>query len=110
MSKGKYKFYTDGANKIVAVSSYAGKTVRGVAKCNPQDTFDETAGQSLAVARCAMKIAEKRYARAQKEYNKAVAAMQAAQARFDKICIYLKDSAQEVSDAKAHLNDVERGL
>ena len=110
MFKGKYKFYTDGSNKIVAVSSYAGRTVRGVAKCDPRDTFDEDAGRSLAEARCAMKIAEKRHARAQREYNKAVAARQAAQNRFDKMCAYLKDSAQEVSTAKAHLNDIEQGL
>lgn len=31
----RYRFYvTD--NKVICVSSYAGKTVRGVAKCDPQ--------------------------------------------------------------------------
>ena len=35
----KYNFYTDGKTKVVAVSTYAGKVVRGVAKCDVNDTF-----------------------------------------------------------------------
>ena len=34
----KYKFYTNGS-RVIAVSSYAGKTVRGVAVCHAGDTF-----------------------------------------------------------------------
>lgn len=29
--EGKYTFYTDGLSKVIAVSTYAGKIVRGVA-------------------------------------------------------------------------------
>ena len=110
MYSGKYKFYTDGANKIVAVSSYAGKSVRGVAKCDPRDDFDENSGKALAEARCALKIAEKRNARARKEYAKATATLKSAQARFDKMCSYLTDSAQEVDRAKMTLNVIEQKL
>ena len=34
--ENKYKYYTAG-NKVIAVSTYAGKTVKGVAKCDPKD-------------------------------------------------------------------------
>ena len=47
-------------NKIIAVSSYAGRPVKGYAKCHPSDKFDETSGRALAKARCNQKVAYKR--------------------------------------------------
>ena len=91
--KGKYKFYNDGKNKIVAVSTYAGRTVRGIAKCDPRDNFDVTKGEDLAMARCAEKIAAKRMRRAQKELAKAERAAEIAKRRVDKMKNYLNDSA-----------------
>lgn len=34
----KYRYYTNG-RRVIAVSTYAGKTVRGVATCDPGDEF-----------------------------------------------------------------------
>ena len=59
----KYRFYTNG-RKVIAVSTYAGKTVRGVAVCHADDNFDLETGKRLAAARCNEKIAEKRMERA----------------------------------------------
>ena len=65
----KYKCYgydeknEDGsirAHCVVAISTYAGKTVKGYAKCHPDDTWDWEKGKALAIARCAEKIAAKR--------------------------------------------------
>lgn len=56
----KYRYYTNGENVVVAVASYAGRTIRGVAKCSEQDEFDLETGKKLAAARCAMKIARAR--------------------------------------------------
>ena len=66
----KYRYYTNGKNVVVAVASYAGRTVRGVAKCSDQDEFNLETGKKLAAARCAMKIAKKRvkYARVEREH------------------------------------------
>ena len=89
---GKYKFYNDGKNKIIAVSTYAGRTVRGVAKCDPRDEFNATKGEDLAVARCAEKIAAKRMRRAQAELDKAIRAVEAAEYRVSKMKEYLSDS------------------
>ena len=106
----KYKFYTDGSNKIVAVSSYAGKSVRGVAKCDPRDEFDLSSGQDLAVARCNMKIAEKRCNRAQKEYRKAVEAYHAANNRLQKMSAYVTDSNEALKAAKQDLETITSSL
>lgn len=44
----KYKFYTNGS-RVIAVSTYAGKTVRGVAVCHAGDAFSLEKGKKLAV-------------------------------------------------------------
>lgn len=93
----KYKFYVSG-NKVVAVSSYAGRTVRGVAKCDPRDTFDLETGKKLAAARCAHKIAEKRKARATIEYRKAAAAADEAVNRFNEMKQYFMDSVDQLDE------------
>lgn len=55
----KYKYYTDD-KRVVAVSTYAKKNVRGVAVCNDDDVFDFDFGKKLAKIRCDRKINEKR--------------------------------------------------
>lgn len=62
----KYKFYRDG-NRVIAASTFAGKTVRGVAICASNDEFDLEKGKHIAAARCNKKIAEKRLAFARKK-------------------------------------------
>lgn len=108
--KNKYKFYNDGKNKIVAVSTYAGKTVRGVAKCDPRDDFDMTKGEDLAMARCAEKIAAKRMHRAQKELAKAEHAATLAKRRVDKMKNYLNDSAAALKVATDNREHFERAF
>ena len=51
----KYRYYftkTKAGNpKIIATSTYAGRTVRGVAICGDGDSYDEETGKKLAAAR-----------------------------------------------------------
>ena len=35
----RYKYVRDGGNTVIAISTYAGKTVKGIAKCDPNDNF-----------------------------------------------------------------------
>ena len=65
-----YRIY-ETPNKVIAVSSFAGQTVRGVAKCNPADEFDAEKGAALAAARCGLKIAQKRTKRAYAKVDEA---------------------------------------
>jgi len=93
----KYKFYVSG-NKVIAVSTYAGRTVRGTAKCDPRDEFDLEFGKKLAAARCAYKIAEKRKARATEEYRKAAYEADQAAMRFRDMKQYFIDSIDQLDD------------
>lgn len=95
----KYHFFTS-KNKIVAVSTYAGKSVRGVAKCDPRDEFDMEKGRELAAARCAERVAQKRLARARKEFSRANEIRLKAQARFDEMNAYLYDAKNAVIAAE----------
>ena len=56
----KYSYFTNGKDTVVAVASYAGKRVRGVAKCSEMDEFNLAKGEKLAAARCNLKIAKMR--------------------------------------------------
>lgn len=109
MSK-RYKFYSDGANKIVAVSSYAGRTVRGVAKCDPRDNFNRSKGEELAQARCNLKVAIKRHKRAETELGKAERAVIDAQNRVKKMKEYIEDASSQLSLAHSKLQEIERNL
>ena len=68
----KYRFYVDEKNQVIAISTYAGRYVKGVAKCDPRDKFDLEKGKKLAAARCAEKIAEKRVKQANSKYMEAI--------------------------------------
>ena len=47
----KYKYVVKDNKEIIAISTYAGKTVKARASCNPEDKYDEEFGKKLASAR-----------------------------------------------------------
>ena len=97
-------------NKVIALSSYGGRTVRGIAKCHPGDTFNEETGKALAAARCNEKIAAKRYARAQKKYLEMCEELKDFQTRAHKMADYLRDSYKAHEEAKRIVAEVRSGI
>ena len=95
-----YKFYqfnhkrADGTEcvRIAAVSSFAGRPVKGYADCHPADEFDIEYGKALAAARCAEKIAAKRCKRAYNKVDEATALVNAAMAHLQKMMKYEADA------------------
>ena len=98
----KYRYYTNG-QRVIAVSTYAGKTVRGVAACDPNDTFSMEKGKELAAARCALKIANKRLNRAIRKENEANEAFLQAERHLDKMTAYASDAWDAKYDAENYL-------
>lgn len=94
----KYRFYTNG-NRVIAVSTYCGKTVRGVAVCHPDDNFDIEIGKRIAAARCNEKIAEKRLARASNKANEAGLDVIRAQQHQKEMQAYYNDAYIAYNDA-----------
>lgn len=101
----KYRYYTTG-NKIIAVSTYAGKTVRGIAKCADGDEFDLEKGKQLAALRCALRIANKRKERASRKMDEADAAYMAAEEYCDKMADYYGDACDEVMEIRAAIGEL----
>jgi hypothetical protein len=102
---------------VIAISSYAGRPVRGIAKCNPGDEFDVEFGMKLAAARCNLKIAQKRYRRAGSKYQEAAnASIKAANAsieakkQLDKMRTYYCDATDGYDAAAEELKNVLANL
>ena len=100
MKKKNYKIYTHN-NEVIAVTSFARRPVRAVAKCDPRDTFNVEFGKALAVARCDVKVADKRLAAAKKRLDKANEAMIAAKREMDAAKEYFNLAQTEYVDARA---------
>ena len=106
-----YKFYeynhlrADGtiSLRIAAVSSFAGKPVKGYADCHPNDEFDREYGHALAAARCAEKIAAKRCNRAYNKVDEAKALVNAAMAHLQKMMQYEADAEVNYNSASYDL-------
>ena len=77
----RYKFIEAG-NKVICISTFAKKPIKGIAKCAPSDTFDIEVGKKLAQLRCDEKVADHRASRAAQKY------IEAAQIMFDAIEYY----------------------
>lgn len=102
-----YRFYK-GKNTITCVSSYAGKTVRGVAKCAPNDEWDEDLGKRLAKLRCDVKVAKKRAMNAAARRADAEEAMVALTKYAMKMMNYHEDSLKEYKRLTDELTEFER--
>lgn len=94
----------------IAYSTFAGKTVKGYAKCSPEDKADPAIGEKLAKARCGLKIAKKRRKWAESQYDKAKAEMFAAIKHFNEMESYTKDSIEAVFDAEDYLKEVLKDI
>lgn len=99
----KYRFIQAG-DKVIAISTFAGKTVRGMAKCDPRDDFDIETGKEIAATRCAYKVAKRRVARAKKKNAEAIARFKQAANYRDKMRQYELDSLRAVADLKIKLD------
>lgn len=103
----RYHFYTNNKDIVVCTSTYAGKVVRGVAKCSPEDKFDYEYGCNLAKARCDFKVGEKRLKNAKAQLREAMDNSYEAQKRIDRMQSYLNDAYADLIWYVAVLDNLE---
>lgn len=102
----RYRYFiTD--TKVICVSSYAGKGVRGIAKCDPKDTFNIDIGKELAGLRCDKKIAEKRAVRSRDKLQEAMNELIAAEAKVARMREYHSEAINELAVVDKKLADLE---
>lgn len=102
----RYKYYFTPGPKVICTSTYAGRTVRGVAICSDKDEFDMEKGKALAKARVDLKIADKRLKRASQKCDEASENLMYAELYADRMLDYRDDAADEYLEAKARLVDL----
>ena len=114
----KYNFVTydkknaDGtiSKTTVAISTYAGKVVKGVAKCIENDEFNTDSGRELSAARCDVKVCAKRKARAEKKYLEACKALESLENYVRMMGNYYSEAKYEYDESKARLESIESKL
>ena len=106
----RYHFYFTPNNETICISTYAKKTVKGVAKCSQNDKFDATIGKRLAMLRCDKKIAKKRMNRAIEKLNYYTTALSWARREYDKALAYAQDATHAYDEACKWLEDEENFL
>lgn len=106
---GRYTFY-DTPNKVVCVSTFAKRKVRGVAKCSPEDKFDFKIGHKLAQLRCDKKVAEKRWKKAKDRYEASMDKFANAQKEYVEAIEYWRNSCRAFDEAIDNLEEFEKLL
>ena len=114
-NKDKYSYVDHtpkGSNvrEIIALSNYCGKVVKGLAKCDPRDTFDFATGKMLAALRCYKKVAEKRVKNANDKVAEAKAKIAAAEKELEKASKYQIHAYNEYFEAEKLLDEFYKTL
>ena len=86
---------------------YAGKTVKGVAKRNPEDEFDLEAGKKLSRARCEYKLRKKQLKNKIKRCELAEAELILAQKHAHNAKLYKVEAEANLEAAKKALEEIE---
>ena len=103
----KYEFYSDGKGKVIAVSTYAGRTVKGSAQVHPNDDFDLEKVKRIAAARCNEKVARKRCYRATDQVLALEKELNTLLKKYEKACSYMQDATDAYVLAVDELKEIE---
>lgn len=111
----KYKFVSKPARManegptIIAISTYAGKTVKGYSRCHPNDSehYDADYGNQLAAARCGVKVANKRVKHARHKVEEAKKKLDEAIQYYDSMRLYLDNAEDELWEANEEVDRLE---
>ena len=106
MKNYNYKYVVIPGEKVIAISTYAGRTVKGVAKCHPNDEFDVEFGKKLAAARCNEKISHKRLIRALNKYREAVDESITVNEKLSRMRDYALDASEAHDEAQRVLMEL----
>jgi hypothetical protein len=95
---------------VVALSTFGGKIVKGVAKCMDSDVFSIETGKKLAAARCDLKVCNKRLARASSRRKEVVDKLENLQDYYKKSASYYNDALYAAVESAERLKILEESL
>lgn len=110
MKFDRYKFYQyvdeKGRQVVVAVSRHAGRTVKGYAKCDPDDEFDLEIGKRLAAARCNATVIAKKQKTAHERLMFASDVLDEAKDFYKFSQTKVQGLVDELAEAEAAINNI----
>ena len=92
---------------IVAISTYAGKIVKGFAKCRDTDEYNEEIGKKLAAARCDLKVCVKRKERALRQKTEVAQKIEKLSKYYLDMCEYYDDALDECVESLERVKAIE---
>ena len=101
-----YKYHYLPNGDTIAISHFAGKTVKGIAHCDMSDTYNQETGEQIAAAKCNEKIAKLRTKRAIKCLDEAWEQFAIAKRNVENMQEYLDRSIAEWDDAQNELMEL----
>ena len=104
----KYKCFTNNKDVVVVVCRYAGRPIRGVAKCSPNDTFDLEKGTEIAKTRANLKVAKMRKKRALEKRREAESIAVKAWDDSREAHAYWMDARNQYKQLEKHLEEILR--
>lgn len=102
--------YSFAENRVYCMTYYAGKTVKGIAKRDPEDEFNLEVGKKLARARCEYKLRKKQLKNKIKRCEIAEAELMIAQNHARNAVIYKIEAEENLEAAKRALEEIEDSL
>lgn len=107
----RYKFYCNKEEKtIICAVLYKGKTIRGIAKCDPEDEFNLELGKKLAYLRCRKKFLRKKLKRALQVERDAIIAEARAKCNLANARDFVSDSEIQFNNTINELAKFEAEL
>jgi hypothetical protein len=103
-------YYSQATRSVICTTYYKGKIVKGVAKCDPNDTFDLETGRQLAYLRCRKKFFKRKFERAADTYARAVVEANRAEDRRQRAVEFINDATRELNEVKQALATLETEL
>lgn len=95
---------------IIALSTYAGKIVKGVAKCRAGDDYNLEDGKRLAAARCDFKVCNKRLNRARKKKTEIMQQLEKLNKAIEDANSYYEDALNATVEALNNVKNIENSL
>ena len=98
-----YKYYYLENGDVIALSHFAGKTVKATAHLKDEDTYDREIGEKVAAAKCNEKIAGLRYRRSKRMLKEAMDNFVKAKKELENMREYCQRSYDEWDVAQDEL-------
>ena len=102
--------YSFSENKVYCMTYYAGKTIKGVAKRDPEDEFNLEVGKNLARARCDYKVAKAKYKRKTDKRTIADKELIVALEHASNALKYQTEAYDALEEAEKNLKELESSL